>query len=239
MLSKLGYKPGSTLGAEGSSGKLDARLEPIGIEIRDNRAGIGHEAEKKRKLRREMDKEAKRVKIEESDFRHRVAQERDDRRNEGLWRGAMSILEKIEEDSASAEDKEASQTTAHSRNESKEGPRRPLKGINLLYRSLVKQREEVEQKRRLKHDLDQSLPGAADFSGDAEGPLWTSLDDAEADLEQEDPELDEYEALGPALRLRKVVRSLREKHHYCFWCKSQYQDALMEECPGSEEDDHD
>lgn len=217
---------------------MDARLEPIGIEVRDSRAGIGHEAEKKRKFKEETDQEAKRVKTEEVDFRRRVAKERDDRRNEGLWRGAMNVLEKIEEDSVWDEDEDANQNTAPPQSGSKERHRQPLENINILYRSLVKEREAAEQRRRLKHDLEQSLPRLNDLLGDVKEQFRSSLNDVEDDLDQEDPELAEYEALDPSLRLKRVVYSLREEHCYCFWCKSQYRDARMEGCPGPDEDDH-
>jgi len=42
-------------------------------------------------------------------------------------------------------------------------------------------------------------------------------------------------------RLAEVIKYLRSKHHYCFWCGAQYKSAeeMGEQCPGTEEDDHD
>ncbi|KAF7255357.1 hypothetical protein EG68_10132 [Paragonimus skrjabini miyazakii] len=41
--------------------------------------------------------------------------------------------------------------------------------------------------------------------------------------------------------LEKIVRYLRRKHAFCFWCSVQYesQDILMKQCPGPTEVDHD
>ena len=59
------------------------------------------------------------------------------------------------------------------------------------------------------------------------------------DLEEEDSEPDEFNALDPAERLEKLVEYLRTEYHYCFWCKYTYPDKEMEGCPGLTEEDHD
>lgn len=45
----------------------------------------------------------------------------------------------------------------------------------------------------------------------------------------------------PVERLSRVLQYLREEHHYCFWCGTQYRsaDEMGEECPGPDEDMHD
>ena len=42
-------------------------------------------------------------------------------------------------------------------------------------------------------------------------------------------------------RLDRVLTYLREKHYYCFWCGTKYQnsDDMSSNCPGKEEDEHD
>ncbi|TFK29303.1 RNA-binding domain-containing protein [Coprinopsis marcescibilis] len=42
-------------------------------------------------------------------------------------------------------------------------------------------------------------------------------------------------------RLRLVLSYLRARHHYCFWCGIKYdnEEEMEDQCPGSEEDDHD
>jgi len=64
-------------------------------------------------------------------------------------------------------------------------------------------------------------------------------DVTEEDVEEEDAQVDEFNALEPEERLEKLVAYLRDKHDYCFWCKFQYPDDSMEGCPGITEEDHD
>ena len=71
-------------------------------------------------------------------------------------------------------------------------------------------------------------------------------DDQQADfdprlgeVDDEDSELGEFEALPAAERLVRVLVELREKFQYCFWCKFRYPNAEMEGCPGLSEDEHD
>jgi hypothetical protein len=59
------------------------------------------------------------------------------------------------------------------------------------------------------------------------------------DLDDEDEELDDFEAMEVEEKLRRLVMYLREEHRYCLWCKCAYDDDDMEGCPGVMEADHD
>ncbi len=48
MMAKMGFKPGAALGSKHNA---DARTEPIGINMKEDRGGIGLHTEKKRKFR--------------------------------------------------------------------------------------------------------------------------------------------------------------------------------------------
>ncbi|XP_021770403.1 G patch domain-containing protein 11-like [Chenopodium quinoa] len=61
LLKKMGYTPGKGLGKEGSVG----REEPIGLEIRRSRSGIGREDPAKERVKREKDREVWKKKTEE------------------------------------------------------------------------------------------------------------------------------------------------------------------------------
>ncbi|KAI5786463.1 hypothetical protein DFH27DRAFT_575605 [Peziza echinospora] len=146
----------------------------------------------------------------------------------------------------------------------------PLHAIPLLYRSLVRYRRLREQRQRERFSLaeglathhltatatssslakfapesdgeeeeDESIASTALFAHDA--PL-TQLahDEDEDDADVEDPELEEWEALSFVERRDRVVRELRERWRYCFWCKYRYRDEgeMEEGCPGEEEDVH-
>ena len=96
MMAKLGYKPGSTLGAPGSAGLL----EPVGVEVKSDRGGIGADAEKKRKIREEAERVVgaeKRRKVDAEEYRQRVVREREEKRLEGLLEGARRVAEGLEE----------------------------------------------------------------------------------------------------------------------------------------------
>ena len=222
MMVKLGFKPGSALGAPS---KADARTEPLGIEVKEGKAGIGMENEKKRKFREEatkMEGMEKKQKAEEGDYRERVAREREDQRVEGQWWRAMRVLEGLEQ----PDDRLM---------------KVPLKNVNVLWRGLVKDRVEKERERRARYDMNQGLtrnqhnddPEADEQDRQAWGK------EEEKDLEAEDGELDEFLALEGKHRLRRVADYLRAEYFYCFWCKSKFEDHDMDGCPGSEEGDHD
>ncbi|KAI9153496.1 hypothetical protein LWI28_012303 [Acer negundo] len=61
LLKQMGYTPGSSLGKEGAG-----RVEPVGIDIRRSRAGIGREDPYKEKMKREeIEAEKKKRKVED------------------------------------------------------------------------------------------------------------------------------------------------------------------------------
>jgi hypothetical protein len=240
MMAKMGFKPGAALGSRDNIG---ARTEPIGINMKEDRGGIGLDAEKKRKFREEVEREGKRVKAEEGDYRERVRREREEVRLEGMVGAAMRVAERMHEE---REELDAGEVESSEKEKKRKISSRPLKSINVLWRGLVRKREEKERDRRMRYDLQQSLSSLPSYEDDDE-----DADDKRAmgkqrtqyllveDLEEEDPELDEFNALDPAERLQKLVDHLREEYHYCFWCKFTYPDKSMEGCPGLTEEDHD
>ena len=241
MMAALGYKPGSALGKDLSSNGAsapDTRLrEPIGIEMKEDRGGIGADSEKKRKFREEVERKAdseKRQKVDAEEFRVRQQQEREEKRREGQFYGAMKVAERLEEEDLSGEDATRSANS------------RPLSTYNVLWRGLVKQRLLNERERRMRYDMDQSLsrlPTYDDPDEDKFDQIALSrkgqVEEVDFELDQEDKELEEFEALAPQEKLERVVLYLRDHWHYCFWCKFRYPDVEMEGCPGTTEEDHD
>merc|ERR1712098_49536 len=193
MMAKMGFKPGAALG---SKDNVDARIEPIGVSMKEDRGGIGLDTEKKRKFREE---------------------------------------EKEEAEASTPEDPKKRTIST-----------KPLKQINILWRGLVRRREEKERDRRMRYDLHQSLsrlPTYDDADEDKEDKRALGKDRIQhtlvEDLEEEDPDLDAFNELDPAERLHKLVLHLREEYNYCLWCKFTYPDKDMEGCPGLTEEDHD
>ncbi|KAK4159159.1 hypothetical protein QBC43DRAFT_273002 [Cladorrhinum sp. PSN259] len=232
MMAKMGFKPGKTLG-KSSSENADAAKEPIKVSIKDGREGIGLESERKRKLREmaEANEElSKKAKVDEGEYRDRVRREREEARLEKLVGAAQKVAEGMG-------------------GEKLGGEGMALKGIPVVWRGLVRSREEGERTRRMRHDLEYGLAKRLPTYDDAD----EDEDDREAlgksnkattyvvseDLDEEDEELEEFDKLPVEVRLNKVVGYLREDFNYCFWCKYAYPDKEMEGCPGLTEEDHD
>ncbi|MCJ1478494.1 hypothetical protein MMC13_007174 [Lambiella insularis] len=252
MLSNLGYKPGSTLGAPDNS---HARKEPLELAVKEDRGGIGLDSERKRKFREEAEGEMERERAEEGGYRDRVAKEREERRKEGLVRGAMSVLEGLEgspngvivdperDDREESEENSTRSPASHEaelRPHERRKKNKPTRQINVLWRGLVRQRETEERDRRMRYDLHQSLSRNPNYEDPEEDKhdrqAWGTV---EEELDEEDPELQEFNSLEPVERLSKMVEYMRDKYHYCFWCKFRYPNEGMEGCPGLTEDDHD
>ncbi|KZM22192.1 uncharacterized protein EKO05_0002116 [Ascochyta rabiei] len=235
MMAKFGFKQGDTLGKS-----EDARKAPIAVDVKADRAGIGLESEKKRKFREqweEADRLAKRSKEEEGDYLEVRRQEQEEKKAERDLDNAQRTAERLYD--KEAEDKGTPEPSD-----------KPLNHVNLLWRSRVRKRVEIQQDKQQRRELNNSLasrlPTLAD-EGDQDNdakvalgqdltPFYTTL---ENDLEAEDPELADFEARPVIERLEKVLLYLRDKFHYCLYCGYQYPDAELEGCPGVTEEDHD
>lgn len=274
MMAKLGFKPGDRLGKQtyddsSSQGDLSAtasdwvqsRAEPLRLVVKEDRAGIGLDGERKRKFREEAEQVAKKTKAEEGEYRERMRLEREERRTEAQVRAAQQVAEKLdaeaEEENDKVEETEGSRDTDPNAGEKPSAKRpkiKPTSKINVLYRGLVREREERERALRSRQALENSLPssffpnprlpGYEDATLDRDDKRAIGLDPqdtsfVEQELEEEDPELDEFNALDAKERLRRLVMYLREKHRYCFWCKYRYETDDLEGCPGVTEEDHD
>ncbi|KAL6895589.1 hypothetical protein HDV57DRAFT_479910 [Trichoderma longibrachiatum] len=251
MMAKMGFKGGG-LGKKTEDGQGSGKTEPIKISMKEDRGGIGMESEKKRKLQEAAEeRDVKAVKVDPLEYRERMRAEREDARLESQLRAAQRTAERLDEEMSGTELSQnpdpppsASKEEA-SKSKPKTGPSRPLKSVPVLYRGLVRHREEKERERRLRRELDESLsrlPTYENSDEDDDDKMAMGKDVTFAladDLDEEDEELEEFEALDLKTRLARLVIYLREKHRYCFWCKMAYPDAEMDGCPGVTEEDHD
>lgn len=241
MMAKMGFTGGG-LGKPTDDGDTAQITEPIKVSLKEDRGGIGMESEKKRKLQDAMEKrDIKTVKVDPDEYRDRVRKEREDERLEKQFQAAQRVAERMDEESEPQKDAEAS---------AKQQPGNPssrlLRSIPVLYRGLIRYREEKERDRRMRYDLEQSLSRLPTYDDEDEdeddkralGKKKTTYVTAQ-DLDEEDEELDAFNALRPVERLEKLVGYLRERHWYCFWCKMQYESEGLEGCPGAAEEDHD
>ena len=245
MMAKMGFKPGAALGSKGNS---SARAEPIAISMKEDRGGVGLDTERKRRFREAVETEGKRIKAEEGDYRERVRREREEVRLEGMVGAAMRVAERMDAEREEQREVDVGKDVDE-RTEDHKKPKlstKPLKSINVLWRGLVRGREEKERNRRIRFDLQQSLsrlPTYDDPTEDADCKRALGKEPTQyrlvEDLEEEDLELDKFNALDPAERLQRLVKYLREEYNYCFWCKFTYADQGMDGCPGLTEEDHD
>ena len=233
-MAKLGFKPGETLGKS-----TQGRKEPIRPVLKEDRGGIGLEAEKKRKIREEWEVEAKKVKTEQGDYRERMRLEREERRLEVQFFAAQKVAEKFDTETEDDIDPAAAEG-------GKKKMHKTLKSVNILWRGLLRSQIQRERERRMRHDLQQSLsrlPTYEDVEEEREDAMAVGKGDnsevVEEEVEEDDQELDEFNALPPQERLQKIVLYLRDTYFYCFWCKYQYKEDSLDECPGILEEDHD
>ena len=192
------------------------------LEMKADRGGVGLANERKRKLRQAFEEVEQGEKAEQGGFRERVAREREEKRTEGQIVGAMKVLEGLEEE-----------------NEAGAVESGKKKRVNVLYRGLVRQRQEQERERRAKYDLHQSLSRHPTYEEDEDEESRSVWGAEEEDVEEEDEELEAFEKLEPRKKLLRLVEELKTKYWYCYWCKHRYGNESMEGCPGMGEDDHD
>ncbi|XP_077350699.1 G patch domain-containing protein 11 [Festucalex cinctus] len=98
LLQKMGYKAGQGLGKEGAG-----RVDPIPLNIKTDRGGIGMEVAKKRKAEEELEQYRKKVQAKQQnetksleDFRSRVRTEREERKIEGDLRRSQRACEQLD-----------------------------------------------------------------------------------------------------------------------------------------------
>lgn len=104
MLKQMGYSPGSTLGKDGSG-----RAEPVALEIRRGRAGLGKEDSRLEKARKEKEKlESERMKEKELmvEFEHRQKERWKGKRIVVNFHKAEAVLAQLENREVVEEDKE-------------------------------------------------------------------------------------------------------------------------------------
>lgn len=238
LMAKMGFKGGALGKTEG------ARTEPINVELKDDRGGIGMDTEKKRKIREAAEAtehEWKKRKVDENEYRERNRLEREEKRFEGMWWGAMKVLGGLDTSKVTSPEAagDGQTTDTSTTGTSKVEKQRPIRSVNLLWRPLARSRVENEREKRMRYDLHQSLSTSVTYDDPDEGEHdKLAYGNEVEELEEEDPELDGYVALPLPERLEKIVAFLRAKYSYCFWCKFRYPDDSMDGCPGLTEDEH-
>lgn len=240
MLAKMGFKQGEKLG-KGEYGVA----EPIRVQAKDGREGIGMESDKKRKMREAYEEHSKKAKVEketEEEYFASMAQERKNRKMEGQFIGAQKVAEKLDTEPDEDDEDETKPTVPADYHN------KPLKSIPVIWRGLVRFRLEKESEGLMRKALDARLTRLPDYDDpdeDEDDQRGLGKDDDKSkivvheDLGEDDAELEEFNAQEPEKKLDMAVHYLRDKHNYCFWCKFKYPNDEMDGCPGLTEEDHD
>lgn len=199
MMQAMGFQTGGVLGKQRDGS--DARAEPLTVQVKEDRGGIGLDSERKRKIREEFEGEVKRQKAEEGDYRERVRLERETRRIEGQILGAQKVAERLSsgEGDGSENDRPVSSPTTTTTPPSEQPhadhpltgrekgePSTPLQQINVLWRGLIRHRLQRERERRIRHDLHQSLSRLPTYAEDPDDDDAAATHDLKRALGKDD-----------------------------------------------------
>lgn len=120
------------------------------MNMKEDRGGIGHESEKKRKFREQMNEAVKRAKVEDEkqgeyvDWRR---QELEEKKLTSQLRNAQKIAQNLDEEKPEKTVEPGDTKKADHQIKPEE---RPLKEFNVVYRGLVRFRREKEEEAKLK-----------------------------------------------------------------------------------------
>lgn len=215
LLAKMGYKPGMAIGKKGQG-----RSEPVPVEIKLGRGGLGRDTEVKRKQehRIEMSRNRafKRQKMEtkhKQDFMHRQNTKFAEKNVEKDLYKSQKVCEQLD---------------------SQKGIESPAETFFWPEALLPKSHDDTELD--LDEPLDRLQPGyhgyVNDIGDDDDGGID---DDPEDDLSLDSCSLNAVD------KLEVLTLYLRTKHKYCIWCGTKYEDKddLMKNCPGNTAEAHD
>ncbi|EPX75269.1 RNA-binding protein [Schizosaccharomyces octosporus yFS286] len=218
MMKKMGYKSGSALGVEEKEEE-----EPLYVEKKQDKGGIGYENDKKRRLediikeeRLDIEKQTKSI----NEFSTEKSKEYLEKKLANQCSSAQRVLEKLETNELEKSGLEMTAEKAHP-----------------YYRSLLLRKEQDLEERVKRKRLASRVPLAQ---------LETaSGSDVPEQLESEPTKMDKefhyFESLTELEKLSTVLLYLRRKYFYCLYCGFSYDNLedLETNCPGVYEDDHD
>lgn len=156
------------------------------------RKGIGHDIHKKRKLKELYEESVKRQKEDSDTYRNNVKSERQDARLRKNLRQAQQTCQTF--------DLRAAENAAI-----KYPP-------NVFWRGLDREREMQEKEERFRRRV--MYERSANVLGESDEE---EHDTTVQELDDEDIELDEFEALPLESQFEMVLHYMRETYNYCFW----------------------
>ncbi|XP_034408001.1 G patch domain-containing protein 11 isoform X2 [Cyclopterus lumpus] len=212
LLQKMGYKAGQGLGKAGAG-----RVDPIPLNIKTDRGGIGMEGVKKRKAEQELEHYRQKARAKQQnetksleDFRSRVRTEREERKIEGDLRRSQRACEQLD---------------------SQKGITVPREDWYWPKVETEEEEEEGEEKEEVEEDEEEKKKKKKKKEEEEE----------EQEEEEEEEEEQEIVELTSFDKLQIITSYLRGIHFYCIWCGTTYNDEedLCSNCPGDTAADHD
>lgn len=170
------------------------------------RKGIGHDMDKKRKLKELYEDSLKRQKEDSDTYRLNVRSERLEARLKNNLRQAQKVCQNL--DTKAAENESTDSAAA------KELP-------NVFWRGLERDREMAQKEKRFRRRV--LYEQSRNLLGESDEEEYDNV----VQVEEEDEELDEFEALPLENQLEMILHYMREKYFYCFWYRLVLQDILI------------
>ncbi|OKL56955.1 hypothetical protein UA08_07826 [Talaromyces atroroseus] len=161
---------------------IQSRAEPLRLIVKEDRGGIGLDSEKKRKFRAEADElvsKNARAKAEEGEYRERMRAEREERRLEAQVHAAQKVAEKLD-----CEDELTNSGGEDEKKQKHKQKKKPTSQVNVLYRGLVREREEKERDRLVRAIFENSMStssAAASFFPKPRLPSYSNPADEDDD----------------------------------------------------------
>ncbi|XP_060081576.1 G patch domain-containing protein 11-like [Ylistrum balloti] len=220
LLAKMGYKPGMALGKRG-----EGRSEPVPIELKDGRGGLGRDTQVKRKQAEAVAFRAmishKRQKMELRQKQHFMSH-MSNRFSEQQAERDLYKSQKVCEQLDSQMDIKEPEVYYY-------WPASHLKHLKKKAQQHVCEEEDYDDD--FNDDRNDGIP---------KKPL-RSLHDYEEEEDEEEEEEEVIDTVPITEKLQILTKYLRTKHVYCVWCGTRYNDAedLESSCPGSTSEAHD
>jgi Domain of unknown function (DUF4187) len=155
------------------------------------RKGIGHDMEKKRKLKELYEESLKRQKQDSDTFLNNFRSEQLDAQMKKHLHQAQLVCQTL--DMKASENKEDKSIR-----------------YNVFWRGLEKDREDELKEKQFRRRM---LYERSAVSQDAD----SDYEDVVQELDDEDEELEEFRALPIENQLEMILHYMREKYYYCFW----------------------
>ncbi|KAK0409418.1 hypothetical protein QR680_004533 [Steinernema hermaphroditum] len=224
LLAKMGYKPGMKLGVQ-KDGMSNGLAEPLPLDLKTNRTGLGHEAEEEKQRKDRVEAHMKHMKERAAMHNVLVGDFRKRKRNQDEYKIIIGDIMK-------------SRKACHeldTRNElalPTEDWHWPIYRERKAADDPLASTSRVPRRRDLPFSDDDE-----DHQHDDEDATYVYANGKPAPKEERLRELP-LEQLDE--KLRSITEHLRAMHLYCVWCGHQYESEieLEDQCPGVTRCDH-